>query len=64
MISINKQKIFLLFTSIFMLSSCESLNDVLGLSKPEVNDSLYSETPELILPPDFYKEPKPSANVR
>ena len=65
MILINKKKIFLLLTSIFILSSCESLNDVLGLSKPEVNDSLYSETPELILPPDFDKEPKPSvANVR
>ena len=64
MILINKHKISLLFALIFVLSSCESLDDILGLSKTQVDDSLYSETPELILPPDFDKEPKPSANVR
>jgi hypothetical protein len=61
---INKHKISLLFALIFVLSSCESLNDVLGLSKSQIDDSLYSETPELILPPDFDKEPKPLKNVR
>ena len=57
MILINKHKISLLLALIFVLSSCESLDDVLGLSKSQIDDSLYSETPELILPPDFDKEP-------
>lgn len=52
----NKPIWFILISFIF-LSSCETLNDLAGLSKAEIDDSLVSETPDLILPPDFDEEP-------
>ncbi len=46
------------------MSSCETLNEISGLSKIEIDESLYEGTPELILPPDFDKDPKPRVSSR
>ncbi len=44
---------FLFFSIIVLLTSCESFKSVMGLSKPVFEDSVASETPDLVLPPDF-----------
>ena len=50
---------FVTLLGVFFLStSCETFSDIAGFSKPEVDDSLALETPDLVLPPDFGKEPK------
>ena len=43
-----------------MSTSCETINELTGLAKPELDDSLAIETPGLVLPPDFGKEPRAS----
>ena len=48
--------IFLIFSFIFT-SSCETLEDLAGLNKIDIDNSLYEGTPELILPPDFNRDP-------
>ncbi len=58
MILIKRLKALFVIFPIFLFSSCETLDEMLGLEKSVVDDSLFSETPELILPPDFNKEPK------
>ena len=58
MIMINNYlKYFLLF-SVFVLNSCETLQDFAGLNKPDLEIDLFEETPELVLPPDFGKVAK------
>ncbi len=52
----RKSFIFLIFSFIFT-SSCETFEDLAGLNKVKIDDSLYEGTPELILPPDFDKDP-------
>lgn len=48
-----------LIVLVFLIStSCETIEKMAGLGKPEMDDSLASETPDLILPPDFGKEPR------
>tara|TARA_A100001011_G_scaffold365180_1_gene416611 strand:- start:2475 stop:3089 length:615 start_codon:yes stop_codon:yes gene_type:complete len=55
---LTKEKKFILLTLSFVLiSSCETLNEIAGLNKVEIDDSLYAGTPDLILPPDFDKDP-------
>ena len=49
---IRNTKIFL-FLSIFTLNSCETLQDMAGLTKPNLENDLVDQTPELVLPPDF-----------
>ena len=44
------------------MSSCESLQDFAGLSKPDLERELIDETPELVLPPDFNKVARSSDN--
>ncbi len=53
----NKSLILLTLSFVFV-SSCETLEELAGLSKAEMDDSLYEGTPDLILPPDFNKDPK------
>ena len=53
----NYLKYFLLF-SVFVLNSCETLQDFAGLNKPDLEIDLFEETPELVLPPDFGKVAK------
>ena len=50
----NYLKYFLIF-SVFVLNSCETLQDFAGLNKPDLEIDLFEETPELVLPPDFGK---------
>ena len=58
MIMINNYlKYFLIFT-VFVLNSCETLQDFAGLNKPDLEVDLFEETPELVLPPDFGKVAK------
>ena len=61
MILIRRLKALFIIFPIFLFSSCETLDEMLGLEKSVVDDSLFSETPELILPPDFNEEPAPKA---
>ena len=44
----------------FLSTSCETISELTGLAKPELDDSLALETPDLVLPPDFGKEPRAS----
>ena len=60
MINTELKFIFLLLT----VGSCETLNEIAGLTKSDIDDSLYSETPELILPPDFDKNPTPKPQTK
>ena len=52
---INKYLKRFLILSIFVLNSCETLQDFAGLNKPDLEKDLFEETPELVLPPDFGK---------
>ena len=56
MIMINNYflKYFLIF-SVFILNSCETLQDFAGLNKPDLETDLFEETPELVLPSRFWK---------
>ena len=53
----NKLNSFIILSVSIFLSSCETLNDLSGLGKPDIEDNIFSETPDLVLPPDFGKEP-------
>ena len=64
MILIRIPKKIIIIISIFLLSSCETLQDFAGLSKPDLENDLIQETPELVLPPDFDMVAKPSRNKR
>ena len=56
--TLTKKKSLLILTFSFVfISSCETLEDLAGLNKVSIDDSLYSGTPDLILPPDFNKDP-------
>ena len=58
----NKLNAFIILSVSIFLSSCETLSDLAGLSKPDIDDNVFSETPDLVLPPDFGKEPVADAN--
>jgi len=55
MIMINNYLKYFLIFSVFVLNSCETLQDFAGLNKPDLEEDLFEETPELVLPPDFGK---------
>ena len=58
MIMINNYFKYFLIFSVFVLNSCETLQDFAGLNKPDLEIDLFEETPELVLPPDFGKVAK------
>ena len=58
MIMINNYLKYFLIFSVFVLNSCETLQDLAGLNKPDLEIDLFEETPELVLPPDFGKVAK------
>ena len=58
MIMINNYLKYFLILSVFVLNSCETLQDFAGLNKPDLEIDLFEETPELVLPPDFGKVAK------
>ena len=49
---------------LLILYSCETMQDLAGLSKPDLENDLIEETPELVLPPDFDMVARPSSNNR
>jgi len=58
MIMINNYLKYFLIFFVFVLNSCETLQDFAGLNKPDLEIDLFEETPELVLPPDFGKVAK------
>ena len=56
--TLTKKKGFIfLILSFTLITSCETLEELAGLNKVDIDDSLYEGTPDLILPPDFNKDP-------
>ena len=53
----KKKSLFFIIFSFIFASSCETLEDLAGLNKVDIDDTLYEGTPDLILPPDFNKDP-------
>ncbi len=53
MIMINFKFRLLFIISFFFLTSCETLSDLAGLTKPDLENDIVEQTPELVLPPDF-----------
>ena len=49
---------YLILAFFFFSISCETIGDLTGMSKPDIDNSLALETPDLVLPPDFGKEPR------
>lgn len=62
MISMKSKFLILIFS--FVLSSCETLQDFAGLSKPNLEKDLIDQTPDLILPPDFNRTARKSNNIQ
>ena len=60
MLVMTSSKFLTLLIFFFLSTSCETINELTGLAKPELDDSLAIETPDLVLPPDFGKEPRAS----
>ena len=52
---LTKKKILFFNFFIYTYTSCETLEELAGLNKVDIDDSLYEGTPDLILPPDFNK---------
>tara|TARA_X000000950_G_scaffold225465_1_gene271881 strand:+ start:146 stop:721 length:576 start_codon:yes stop_codon:yes gene_type:complete len=44
----------------FFLTGCETFRELSGLTKPEIDDQLVNQTPDLILPPDYNVVPTQS----
>ncbi len=57
---IDKKLNVWIFLFLFLVSSCETLQDFAGLSKPDLERELIDETPELVLPPDFNRVARPT----
>tara|TARA_B100001989_G_C24447073_1_gene417008 strand:- start:327 stop:947 length:621 start_codon:yes stop_codon:yes gene_type:complete len=55
--TLTKKNLITLSCIFIFTSSCETLEEIAGLNKVQIDDSLYGGTPELILPPDFNKDP-------
>ena len=60
MLVTTSSKFLTLLIFFFLSTSCETISELTGLAKPELDDSLALETPDLVLPPDFGKEPRAS----
>ena len=48
---------------VFLLTSCETLQDIAGLTKPNLENDISDELPELVLPPDFNRVAKRGERV-
>ena len=55
-------KIYILI-SVFCLISCETIQDIAGLTKPNLETDISNEIPELVLPPDFNKVARKSTRI-
>ena len=55
-----KSNITLIFLC-FIISSCETLSEFAGLTKPDLENEIIEQTPELVLPPDFDRVAKSSS---
>ncbi|MEE2694985.1 MAG: hypothetical protein VX976_01365 [Pseudomonadota bacterium] len=64
MIMIRNIEKLLLFLIISFLGSCESLKDFAGLSKPNLENDIIEQTPDLVLPPDFNKVARPGNSLK
>jgi hypothetical protein len=64
MIMIDFVKKSLTISCLLILYSCETMQDLAGLSKPKLENDLIEETPELVLPPDFDMVATPSRSNR
>lgn len=51
----NKLHKTFILISVFCLISCETIQDIAGLTKPNLETDISNEIPELVLPPDFNK---------
>lgn len=60
MIMINLKLRLLFITSFFFLASCETLSDLAGLTKPDLENDIVEQTPDLVLPPDFNRVASPT----
>ena len=60
----EKKSLIFLIPLLIIISSCETLNELAGLEKVQIDESLYEGTPELILPPDFNKDPESTISSR
>ena len=60
----EKKSLIFLIPLLIIISSCETLNELAGLEKVQIDESLYEGTPELILPPDFDNDPTPTNSSR
>ena len=60
----EKKSLIFLIPLLIIISSCETLNELAGLEKVQIDESLYEGTPELILPPDFDKDPESTISSR
>ena len=60
----EKKSLISLIPLLIIISSCETLNELAGLEKVQIDESLYEGTPELILPPDFNKDPESTISSR
>ena len=52
----------LIVIPLLFLGSCESLKSITGFSKPVLEEDIASETPELVLPPNFEARPRVQSN--
>ena len=55
-------KIYILI-SVFCLISCETIQDIAGLTKPNLETDISNEIPELVLPPDFNKVARKGSRI-
>ena len=62
MILISPYIRILIVIPLLFLGSCESLKSITGFSKPVLEEDIASETPELVLPPDFEAKPRVQSN--
>ena len=58
MLVTTSSKFLTLLIFFFLSTSCETINELTGLAKPELDDSLAIETPDLVLPNGIYVEIK------
>ena len=61
MTKLSIRNLLILFS--FSLCSCETLQDFAGLSKPDLEEDLINQTPDLVLPPDFNKVARPESRM-
>ena len=58
---LNFKTLILIFISVFLLTSCQSVKETLSMKKKNnTNEFLVNKKNPLTMPPDFEKLPKPS----